>query len=430
MWKYIILFIVTIYELFSADNTIDDRLIDTRINEKAHPLECVKTINELLIMSFNKHPSIKMSLEGFKNADAQVQAAKWNYFPNPTVGYSRNSGRTETTLSLSQPLWTGGKLDATYEGAVSQRKTSEFAIEEERYTLYQTLLGVLQNYMQAKGEIVALEEGIIQLNSLKTMLDHRIDAGASSVADKELIKSKLAQSKADLAVAKSKLTTSYSQLELLLGEKFECSIDFEEKNILAQNESIEQIIDSMVKTNPSLKSLSTQIETAKSEIKKAKSMLWPSVSLQVSRQAGSMYYDSEVVNTSTYVTVQMSPGAGLSSLSNIESAEAKVLQLQYQKLAKQQELSNSIINYYNEYHTASERTYGTIETIDSSEKVFESFMRLFLAGKRQWLDLVNTSKDLIQYKVTLANLRSTRIITAYRLALAKGEIKYIQEGKE
>jgi adhesin transport system outer membrane protein len=62
------------------------------------------------------------------------------------------------------------------------------------------------------------------------------------------------------------------------------------------------------------------------------------------------------------------------------------------------------------------------ETIHSAQAVFDSYTRLFIAGKRQWLDLVNSSRELTQYKTSLADLESSLQASAYQLALKRGQI--------
>jgi adhesin transport system outer membrane protein len=123
-----------------------------------------------------------------------------------------------------------------------------------------------------------------------------------------------------------------------------------------------------------------------------------------------------------YISAQMSPGAGFSSLSNIQSAEAKILQAQFDQQSKERELTDAGVRDYSSYKTAQERINSMDETIRSAQAVFDSYTRLFIAGKRQWLDLVNSSRELTLNKVSLADLKATYAVSAYQLALKRGQI--------
>lgn len=385
--------------------------------------ECNVNVEDVVSTALSAHPNIKMSRQIIKGADAQVDGAKWNYFPTPTVDFSQASGRNGVTARLDQPLWTGGKLDSLMDIAMSKKAESEFLLDESGYTLIATLLNLLQTYTQLEENIGALEVGKIQLEAFESMLNRRIDAGVSSLSDHELIKSRLTQINSDLNIARTRLKTVHSQIELLIGEPISCTIRFGSEKVLSQNIPLEQMIEEMTLSHPSLKKLSAQIKTAEAEKAKAKAAIWPNVSLRAEHQSGSLYSDQSSTNNLVYVTLQATPGAGLSALSNIESAEAKVLQVQFEKLAKERELTDALIKDYNEYRTAIDRVEGLEKTVSSTQSVLESYTRLFIAGKRQWLDLVNTSREVTQNRQSLAELKGALAVMAYRLSLYRGELK-------
>lgn len=78
---------------------------------------------------------------------------------------------------------------------------------------------------------------------------------------------------------------------------------------------------------------------------------------------------------------------------------------------------------FDNYHASMDRIDGMNKTIEASQNVLDSYTRLFVAGKRQWLDLVNSSREVTQNKISLADIKATLVTSAYRLALKNGEIK-------
>lgn len=384
---------------------------------------CLYRVETLINGSLKTYPSIQSSRFGIQGADAQIDGAKWSYYPTPSVDVSQGSGRRGVSMRLDQPLWTGGKLDAAVDIAQSRKNEAVAALDESGYALIENLLNVLQNYLQAKGSIAALRDGKEQLETLNLMLERRIDAGVSSLADRELLKSRLTQINSDLSVALSKRKTTQAQLELLIGSKLSCEIDAENTEVLDQSAPLDAMIAQMIATHPTLKKLSEQIKTAEAEKAKAKAVVWPNLSLRAERQSGSVYADQATTNNVVYVAVTASTGAGLSALSGIQSAEARILQVKSDKMTKEHELSDVMMRDFNEYHSASDRIEGMGKTIDASQNVLESYTRLFVAGKRQWLDLVNSSRELTQNKLSLSDMRASYTISAYRLALKNGTIK-------
>ncbi|UFH58897.1 TolC family protein [Sulfurovum mangrovi] len=382
-------------------------------------------ISDLVSMVIKNHPSIKMQEYMIRGADAQVESAKWNYFP--TVSFSANQGVNKDklwdgTAVVSQPIWTGGKLDASYDMAIANRDNSKSGLGESGYTLVDTLFNSLKTYLQTKGNIKALTEGQDQLNILKNMLARRIKAGVSSRSDMELLKARLFQMQTDINYAKASMQASLSQIELLTNHDFKGVLEVDNK-ISFDFDSLDSLIKSMMKTHPTLKKYDALIDYAKAEKSNAKAVLMPNVSLKVERGVGSndYYYNDSTGETRVYVSVDASFGAGLSAVSGIEQAEAKIMQLKQEKLSTQQDLINKIMLAYNDYISSSNRVQSQSGSISSSEKVFESYTRLFLAGKRQWMDLVNTSRELTQNKMAFADTESTLLVSAYQLLLLSGK---------
>jgi len=384
--------------------------------------ECHNSVDTLIQNTLAQHPGITMSRQAIIGADAQVAGAKWGYYPTPSVDVSQSSGRRGTTFRVDQPLWTGGKIDASVGFAQAQKEESEIGLLENSYMLASNFLTIVQNYTQAQRSIKALKDGKKQLESFESMVNHRIDAGVSSQADKELIRSRLSQITSDLTAAMLKQDFSRSQLEVVMGKELACDALIQPRSEIKKLPPFEVLLVQMKAYHPTLKKLSAQIKTAEAEKVKAQTAVWPTVSLRAEHQSGSIYYDQSITNNLIYFSVQASPGAGLSAMSNIQSAQSKVLQIQYEKLSKERELTNLMLGDYNDYRTAMERMEGMRKTVDASQKVLDSFTRLFIAGKRQWLDLVNTSREVTQNKLAVADLEATLVVSSYRLALETGEL--------
>ena len=383
------------------------------------------SVNDLVAMTIKSHPSIKMQEQVIRGANAQVQGAMWNYFPTPSISVNQGVNKDKLwggTAAIEQPLWTGGKISSTYDMAVANKHNSEYGLEENGYILVETLLNTLKTYLKAKGDLEALSEGQMQLGILEGMVSRRVAAGVSSKSDMELLKARLYQMQTDINYAKTRRDTSLSQIELLTSNKFNDGLEIDQR-VPFSFDSVDKIIKSMINTHPSLKKLDAGLELAEAEKSKAKSVFWPNISIKAERGMGSnsLYYDDPMDETLVYVSVQASPGAGLSAFSGVESAEAKIMQVRQEKLSKQQDLTNKVMFAYNDYISSTNRVESQSGSIGSSQKVFASYTRLFLAGKRQWLDLVNASRELTQNQMAFEDTKSTLLVSAYQLALLGGK---------
>lgn len=386
-------------------------------------------IDELINFTINSHPSIKASKQALIASKAGVKSAMWNYFPTPKISAQQTKDNVNgITLSLEQPLWTGGKLSSAMDMAKANRTDSEAALEENAYNLVESLLNALRTHITAQGNLDALYEGQKQLLILEGMLSRRIAAGVSAKADMDLLKARLYQMETDISLAKIKKQTSLSQIELLTGKRFNGGLHIEASNINF-DDNLDKVLKEVLNTHPTLFRYDAKIEYAKAEKKKSKSVLWPNLMLVAQKQIGSdsVYVDSPADDTSVYLSLQASPGAGLSSFSEIEASEAKVMQLTQERVSKQQELVEKTMLAYNDYISALRRVDVQSQSIGSAQKVFASYTRLFLAGKRQWLDLVNASRELTQNEMAFSDIKATLAVSSYQVALLSGKIKELEK---
>lgn len=106
-------------------------------------------------------------------------------------------------------------------------------------------------------------------------------------------------------------------------------------------------------------------------------------------------------------------------------AEARVMQLSQEKNSKKQDLIDKTLSAYNNYIFANSRIDIQANSINASQNVFDSYIRLFLTGKRQWLDLVSASRELTDNELSYIETKITRLISSYQLALLEGRFNAV-----
>ena len=377
---------------------------------------------DLISKAVNHHPSIQMSQEAFKISEEELNSAKWQYFPTPSVDYSNSSKNNEVVAKLEQPLWTGGKLDSQYDIALSSKAEAGYTLEESKYRLVERILNLLQAYSQGKSAEISLKEGYDRLSEFTVMIDKRIEAGISSQSDEVLLNSRLIQIKSDLINAKSKKTLALKQLSLLVGENIE-SIDFSLDKFNFDNTQSSVLIDDMVKFHPTLKKMDEQLKGSIHQVSKEESALYPTLSLIAEHKQGDVYTENNnASDNAVYLSLKATTGAGLSLFSNVEKAKLNTKRLKSEKDSKQQELTDSFIIDYNNMMLAKEKLANQKLNQQFSDEVFEANKKLFIAGKKQWLDLVNSSKELMDISVSYRDTKELYNILKYKIALQTGKV--------
>lgn len=386
---------------------------------------CSLGFDQLLNESLNSHPSISMSKDIVANAEQEVQTAFWSYFPSPSIDISAvDSNNIQTVVKLDQPIWTGGKLDAAYGKAKAKKNEADVSFDEHRYELIESFLKALKDYFEAKEKIQVLKENKEQLVSLLEMLERMITAGIASEIDKSLLKSRLDGINSDLVITNAKKRVAKMQLEILSGKTIGCDIRYEYDSTISSDIDIEILIEKMLTFHPALKKIDTQVKTAIFDVESSKSKMWPSLILRNEYRTGSIYAEvgEPIDKNLLYLTFQMSTGAGLSAVSNISAAKINVSKVKYQKLAKERELIDELMADYTNYISANDNIDILANNIVTLRKIYESNKRLFLAQKKQWLDLVNSLSELHKKKTEYSKLLIDKKYLGHKIFLKVGKI--------
>jgi len=391
---------------------------------------CDTKFDELLFKGLNSHPSIIVSKKLILGADLQLSSAKWGYYPTPTVDIARSSNNTRTTFRLDQPLWAGGKIDAIRDKARSQKNEATYVYAESQFQLIEDYLNTLQKYLQAQDKIDIMQNGVTQLESIMQTIDRMIAAGELSMADKNLLNTRISDIHSSLEITQAEFDVAKIQFEILTGYKIDCNISFNRSPIFSENINIELLVDEALNFHPSLKILNSKIEVAKSDVDSAESTLWPTLKLRGEHRKGALYDgDSATEENLVYLVLEMSTGAGASALSNIERSKINVLKVKNQKLSKEKEVLDGLMNNYTRFIAVKNNIDILTNDIKIAEKVFKSNKRMFFLQQKKWIDVVNALSALNKKKISKAqlsgefkSLEMKLALKTNRLSLETGEV--------
>ena len=379
---------------------------------------CDTKFDELLYKGLNSHPSIIVSKKLILGADLQLSSAKWGYYPTPTVDIARSSNNTRTTFRLDQPLWAGGKIDAIRDKARAQKNEATYVYAESQFQLIEDYLNTLQKYLQAQDKIDIMQNGVTQLESIMQTIDRMIAAGELSMADKNLLNTRISDIHSSLEITQAEFDVAKIQFEILTGYKIDCNVSFNRSPIFSENINIELLVDEALNFHPSLKILNSKIEVAKSDVDSAESTLWPTLKLRGEHRKGALYDgDSATEENLVYLVLEMSTGAGASALSNIERSKINVLKVKNQKLSKEKEVLDRLMNNYTRFIAVKNNIDILTNDIKIAEKVFKSNKRMFFLQQKKWIDVVNALSALNKKKISKAQLSGEYKSLEMKLAL-------------
>ena len=385
-------------------------------------------LDRLIALSIQSHPSISVARAQLGAAQSGVDAARAQYYPTPSLQLLQDGkGDDATVLTVQQPLWTGGRIDAGWDAARSRAHAAKLSIAEARRDLALRVITVWAAWLQAHGRGEALKEGVRLLSGYTESVNRRIEGGVSAVADRELVASRLAQTQGDLAAAKAAEQVALGRLTQLVGQQG-VGQPLRSKDLAVPSletstalPALEALVAQAQARSTALQRIEADIETAHHEVLQKRAVLWPNLSLRAQHQR-SAANTTDANDNRVMLVLDYAPGAGLSAGAEIAATESRRQALREQLAAARSELMEGILSDHGDYRASTDRVQSLQHTLRATAAVLDSYDRLFIAGKRGWLDVINAARELIQVRTLLADTQAQQAAAHARLRLHLGEL--------
>ena len=184
-------------------------------------------LSNLISKAIAYHPSIKSNIFLEDSAKNEITSAKWQYFPIPKFSVSQvDSSNTDrnyngdsrvSTISLTQPLWAGGSIDAGLAKSRAKLLLAQASTKVVQQDLALRVINAYSKWYDSYLKKKSYSKSQKEYSMLRTRLRRRIKQGLSSSSDLNLVNSRSTQAEASFNSAIIQHKNSLLNLEGLLG---------------------------------------------------------------------------------------------------------------------------------------------------------------------------------------------------------------------
>jgi adhesin transport system outer membrane protein len=396
------------------------------------------SLEQLITDTLKEHPAIRNQKNQKAAAEATVETAKWQYYPTPSVNVQSKYSNPKTdssyrgdpvavTLDLQQPIWTGGQLTAGLDKANAGVELSNAALEEVRLQIATRVVQSYSDWLAAYQKIQLYNESMQTYVHLNDMVKHRVEEGASSESDLVLVVSRLKSLAGDTAIAKAQMNTAIGQLEQLLNRHLsneQLSESIAEPKPIKYDLPV--LMDQAILANPTIQKSKAQAQVQLAMIDASQANLSPQVYVRAEQQFGNIAFQNAGNDPRIFLGVTTSFGAGLSTLTAIDSAKAQYQAALADVDAQSLIVNNQVISDFSLASSAEIRLQALKQSQQASEDIFKSYDRQFLAGKRTWQDTLNAVRDLISIGTQIADTQSSQLSSTWRLEIYSQGVQSVE----
>jgi adhesin transport system outer membrane protein len=373
-------------------------------------------LQELLDASHTHHPILRAALSSALAAESDVQAVKRQRWPSITLlmesDGKENVAPASRTVRVEQTLWdfglVGARIAQTERGAEGSRMQAQIQGQE----VHLQVVGAWQMARAAVLRIRIANEILTILKGYEDQMTRRVEASASAAIDQELVNARVLQVNAELAAAESALKISAMRLEQMTGL---VNLQARLLNMPAPMDmvSAKVWVDRLAEPDWSVVGMA---HIAVQKAHKDRSALERQLSAKQSEQYPQFYLRWEKpIDTTQYsnnkedswfVGLRYAPGAGFAT-----SAEAAALGVRLQAQdhvvsAAEMEVRQQLLADHEDLQQSFRRLTPLRDSVLGSQKVMESYVRQFQAGRKSWLDLLNAAREMAQNQYALAEVQA------------------------
>jgi outer membrane protein, adhesin transport system len=419
---------------------------DSSYSQVASSKEDIAKLSQFIELAVTTHPSVQAKQAELAGSIAGVDAAKWQYYPSLSAQTERNTSQSNnpasiantSSIRLQQTLWAGGKLDAGRESAEFRKQSAQNALLETRNAVALRTLEAWQSWETALRREQVLRRLIEQLERLSGMMERRVEQQISPPVELQQIKIRVSQAKADLLTAKSNQDIARQRLMQWIGsdglrlmaqpantqDVSSPAASLQQNMITQWPPETAQKLDLAAQRSPSMMRSENDIQATQSDVKQKRAEQWPTVYARAERQFNSGGSLSQRGESKVSFGLQYTLGSGLSLYSQIESAQSKVSALQNEREAQLRQILETYRSEWRDYQTTAERISLALEVSNSNTALIDSYTRLFVAGRRSWLELLNALREANGADQLLSDLLIQQQASHVRLSVYLGELSW------
>lgn len=360
------------------------------------------------------NPQVIASRAALAVSQADLEAAQWLRYPSlsaEALAATRGSNAADAdglalNVALEQPLWAGGAIDGQIDAARSLRDAGAEGLREARFSVLIGIIDAWFGVLRADERARAIAAGLADHRALVASIERRVAQEVSPLADLTLARSRTTQLEIELAATQEAGASALLRLRELAGD----AVEPPEMPGSAIYDAIPPepvAFDDMVACAPVIGRLRNQIASAQAEVRGAKGALYPQLLLQLSQ--------NELTGARAAVVVRARTGNGLSRLSAIDRAEARVDQTIAQLGAADRELRAQLGNEYVSLRSNRAQAEAGASASVAAADLQASYQRQFVAGRRSWLDVLNAAREVTSARIGESDARVAAAAGAVRI---------------
>ena len=395
------------------------------------------TLREAAQLALHNDPRMHATSAAIDASVAQVDEARTGYFPS--VSLQADGGRSDlrtsapfpmsgprwpndASVSVSQPIYTGGATGALTEAADATLTATR---QSQRDTGGKIILAAVTAYLDVvrdRGVLELSQSSLETLNKAQSDTGKRLSAGEATRTDVAQSNARVAEAQATLRRALAQLRISEAAFRRVTGVEPQNLTDSWPAPVVAPN-----LAEAIKRSSraPAVQSAEANAAANHAQIDFAGAGNSPRLSLDgnASTSDNTEFGYSRLNTWSVLMKLQIPIYQG--GLTRAKVAEATARSEQASAIAEdtRRGYAENATREWEQLEAADEVTRAYESQVEAADSAMDGVRKELEVGSRTTLDLLNAEREVLAAKVNLLGSRRDRAVTAFRLLAVCGELE-------
>jgi adhesin transport system outer membrane protein len=376
-----------------------------------------------LRMTVTEHPSVKTSLSELISLGFDVESAEARRYPALTVqAQAMSSDQTQVIARLQQPLWVGGRIDGTIKASGARLAVAKAALLQLQRSMIEQTAIAYAALDGARRRLATAERNVSEHERLRDLISRRQVGGITSEADVRLAGARLAQAISQREQVRALVVRSRYDLFALTQHPIEGRVPV--PDTLTRRTERGKILSFLESQSAIVLQRQAEVEVARATAELSVSEQMPSFYARLDRDvyAANQYGN---VPTATRIGVAIestTEGLGLTGWKRVKAADSRVKTAQEVVAAARNDVRRTAQSLMADEEMLERVMKSNELVVKATEDTMESFMRQYDAGRKTWVDVLNTQRELSDSWQGLDQTRTSLLETRLRLMAMLGEL--------
>lgn len=324
---------------------------------------------------------------------------------------------------IRQSLYSGGatalKIKSLQFKFEEAKRKYQIVIEQNIQNAIKAYFGVLFNYKNVQVN----EKNMEKLNKILEITQVKYDSGALSIGDLSAIKANIANASGKLIRVKSALADALDYYYYIMGDDFQNTFPYQE-NFKIKLDPLEQVFGDIIQNNLSLINYRLNIESTKYKLLNIKASFKPKVDLELSYKNVLDKEDFVANEETAYAKVTFNYNiynAGKDTKKTLQ-AYSNLRELKYRYTEEIKKIRWSTSKLYNSITSLDKTMVSTLEEVDASNKMVDTFWEGFQLGEQDLQVLLQGQRQLNSAELDLLKYKQDYITNIFKLIKDKGDL--------